>query len=93
MLYSTQIVSKSEGHEEECKSCGVNDKEQQVKINCVSRYLGVNGCDLTGRSHANTVQIYQDDNIEEEGEENEDNATENPNGKGSQSRVVGGGFR
>ena len=92
-LYSTQIVGKSVGYEEECESGSVNDKEQQVQINWVGRYLRVNRWDLSSRSHANTLQIDQDDNVEEEGEENQDDATENPNGKGSQSGGVGGGFR
>ena len=35
----------------------------------------------------------KDDNVEEEGDEDKDDGSENPNGKGGQSRRVGGGGR
>ena len=75
-------IYKAVGCYEHSKSKKVNDKKEGIKVNTVFLVKRqVFGICLFAQSFV----VDENDNVEEEGGEDEDDAAEDPNGKGSQS--------
>ena len=75
----------------------MNDKKEGIKVNTIFRW---NVWSLLVKRQlfgiclfAESFVVDENDNVEEEGGEDEDDAAEDPNGKGSQSSWVRGGWR
>ena len=75
-------IKKAVGNYEQSKSKKVNDKKEGIKVNTVflvkRQVFGI--C-----LFAESFVVDENDNVEEEGAEDEDDAAEDPNGKGGQS--------
>ena len=78
-------------HHEQCKSNNVNDKKQWINVKWLVWFRFVKWEDFRVRLLVHSFCFDKDDNVEEEGDEDKDDTAEDPNGKCSQSRRIGGG--
>ena len=68
----------------------MNDKKQWINVKWPVWFCFAKGKDFRIRLLVHSFCSDQDDNVEEEGDEDKDDTAENPNGKRSQSRRIGG---